>query len=140
MPRQAEERVDWKSEYGVLMRRLGRDPFSDEVNRKAPRIRLNPPEMVILVHLESLTGVLCDLSAGGAAFYLNVPLTVGRAINLSFDKRYRFRVQVVSSTLDDHTVSGFRDTYRNGTRFTEDGDGYRCIVQSLQILSQAFHL
>ncbi|MCH8844890.1 MAG: hypothetical protein IID61_18175 [SAR324 cluster bacterium] len=48
-------------------------------------------------------------------------------------------MSLIGSTLDDHTVSGFRDTYRNGTKFLDDSDGYRCMVQSLQLLSRSLH-
>ena len=134
-----EEHIDWKKEYGAIMRHFGFDPFANEGKRATPRIRLNPPEKVVLVHIESLTGVFCDLSAGGVSFFLNVQLTAGRLINLDIDKKFRVRVKVVGSTLDDHTVSGFRDTYRNGTKFLDDSDGYRCMVQSLQLLSRSLH-
>ena len=58
---------------------------------------------------------------------------------IDFVQGRRNQMSLIGSTLDDHTVSGFRDTYRNGTKFLDDSDGYRCMVQSLQILSRYLH-
>ena len=45
---------DWKTRYEFAMGQLGIDPRASDPARKNPRIKLSPPDNILLVHLGSL--------------------------------------------------------------------------------------
>lgn len=128
---------DWKARYEFAMGQLGIDPRASDPARKNPRIKLSPPDNILLVHLGSLIGVLNDISIGGVSFHSNALTTVDREINLFFDLKYRGKLKLISSSLDTHLSSHGRSFYRIGARFLNGDEGYRCTVQSLRLISRS---
>jgi hypothetical protein len=127
---------DWKGEYSTLVQKLGFDPRQPDPKRKHPRFHLEAPERTLLVHIGSITGVVNDISAGGVSFLSRASLTSDRLVKMSFDQKFTGQVKVVSNALAGTDFSTTTGLYRTGTRFVREDDGYRCMVQSLRLLSR----
>ena len=103
---------------------------------KSPRFTFLPPDRILLVHIGSLVGFIRDISAGGLSFHMEIPLTVGRKIEVNIDQKFRGWVNVLNNTLDESTDSDTYGMYRTGTKFLNENDGYRCMVRTLKLSSQ----
>lgn len=136
MAETADAQAEWKEQYEALMQQLGMGINADEKARKSPRFTFLPPDRILLVHIGSLVGFIRDISAGGLSFHMEIPLTVGRKIEVNIDQKFRGWVNVLNNTLDESPDSDTYGMYRTGTRFLNENDGYRCMVRTLKLSSQ----
>ena len=137
MARPAAVQTDWKRHYEALMEQLGLGIEPDDTARKTPRFTFIPPDRILLVHVGSLVGYIRDISVGGLSFHMDTSLTQKRRIDLSIDQRIRGKVEVINSSLIASADSQTQGLYRIGAKFLTEGDGYRCMVRSLKLSSQA---
>lgn len=137
MAETAAAQAEWKGQYEALMQQLGMGIESDEKARKSPRFTFLPPDRILLVHIGSLVGFIRDISAGGLSFHMDMSLTVGRQIDVSIDQKFRGLVNVVNNILDESRDSDTYGMYRISTKFLNENDGYRCMVRTLKLSSQA---
>ena len=126
---------DWRSEYDSLLNQLGMDSeFKPNERRRYPRFDFNSYTRNLIIKIGDNIGSLADISVSGLSFYSSEAHKRGDVVHLNFDDKFEVDVEIKNIFLDSKTSSKTNIIYRFGTRFMDEGDGYRCTVSALRYM------